>query len=341
MEGISDPPYSYDEDRILQLGDYYNTTDDVIEAGLVANPFVWSNETNAILINGQSGTQAGNTTTLGSSCAPYILKVKPGCTYRLRWLGRTAISLVTLGIEDHPNMTIIEADGSYTQPYTTDHLQIATGQRFSTIFTAKTLEEIRTTNKTQYLIQYENRERPVNISGYALLQYELPDTTIELPAEFPATGPLSLPQVVYNWLEYALQPLYPNFDPFPPLANVTRTVYITAQQLIHGFYEWEANGDVWQTTRVNTPYLVSIYEHGQAAIPDLNASIANGGWDPNNLAFPAEIGETLDIVWLNDAGTSGGWDVHPFHAHGELGTDCITCTTLNCFRGTLLGSGKW
>ena len=148
---------------ILQLGDYYNTTDDVIEAGLVANPFIWSNETNAVLINGQSGTQAGNTTTLDSSCAPYILKVKPGCTYRFRWLGRTAISLVTLGIEDHPNMTIIEADGSYTQPYTTDHLQIASGQRFSTIFTAKTLEEIQAANKSQYWIQYENRERRANI----------------------------------------------------------------------------------------------------------------------------------------------------------------------------------
>jgi L-ascorbate oxidase len=64
------------------------------------------------------------------------------------------------------------------------------------------------------------------------------------------------------------------------------------------------------------PYLVSIYESGQAAIPDYNAAIANGGWDPKTLAFSAKLGEVLEIIWQNDNGLSGCWDTHPFHAHG-------------------------
>lgn len=316
VKDLHGPPYTYEDERILEFTDYYNQTDVEVQDGLLANPFVWSGETNGLVLNGQTGSAAGNVTTAESSCAPARIKVKPGCTYRFRWIGRTAISLITLGIEDHSNFTIIEADGTYTQPYTTDHLQIATGQRFSPIFKAKSLEEIQAANKTLYWLQMENRERPVNVTNYAILEYEVPGSPFVLPNELPSPKPLSLPQVVYNWLEYALQPLYPDFDPFPPLANVTRTVYITVEQIVNGFYEWKQNGDVWQTSRVRTPYLVSIYENNQSAVPNYSASIANGGWDPNNLAFPAEIGETLDIVWLNNDGPNAGWDIPPFHAHG-------------------------
>jgi L-ascorbate oxidase len=105
-------------------------------------------------------------------------------------------------------------------------------------------------------------------------------------------------------------------DPFPSLSAVTRTVTITVQQLMNGTIQWEQNGDVWQTERVYTPYVVNIYEHGQAAIPNYDAALANGGWDPATLAFPAKLGEVLDLVWLNDNGPSGGWDIHPFHLHG-------------------------
>jgi FtsP/CotA-like multicopper oxidase with cupredoxin domain len=46
------PPYQYDDDIILQLSDYYNKTDANITTELLANPFKWSGETNALLVNG-------------------------------------------------------------------------------------------------------------------------------------------------------------------------------------------------------------------------------------------------------------------------------------------------
>lgn len=42
----------------------------------------------------------------------------------------------------------------------------------------------------------------------------------------------------------------------------------------------------------------------------------HGGFDPETKAFPAKVGEVLDIVWENNNGPTGGWDFHPMHVHG-------------------------
>ncbi|EWC44178.1 hypothetical protein DRE_07003 [Drechslerella stenobrocha 248] len=326
-------PYKYNGDRIFQLGDYYDKPDQTIIAGLLANPFVWSGESKALLLNGKSGTKAGNETTARTSCAPAVIKVQPGKTYRFRFIGGTAISFVTLGIEDHPDMTIIEADGRYTQQYTTDHIQLASGQRFSTLFKAKSRAEILAAGgKTSYWIQFENRERPNNITGWALLVYDLKGDRspfsllkrtprFKLPQTLPSTPPLTLPLNVTTWAEYVLQPLKSHYtESFPPLSSVNRTIYITVKQVASGKLEWSQNGVIWQHTLLHEPYLTSIYRYGDAAIPSLDVatdSLNNfPGADPAFHAFPARIGETLDIVWLNSNGPNGGWDFHPFHAHG-------------------------
>ncbi|KAJ4359946.1 uncharacterized protein N0V89_000505 [Didymosphaeria variabile] len=314
-------PYQYDEDIILFQQDYYNKTDATIEKGLIANPFVWSGETNAILLNGQSGkAQTDNAT--DPSCLPHIIKVEPERTYRLRFIGQQVISLVTLGIEGHDNLTIIEADGSTTKKAHTGHLQVAPGQRFSVLFKTKSAEELKKSNRTDFWIQYENRDRPANVSGYALLSYHTAvggynqsnsTSTIVLPE----TKPITLPQDVANWLEYSLTPYETTSNPFPPASAVNRTVVITVQQKVNGTTEWAQNGNIWKESNITYPYLTEIYKRGQEAIPNYEAAIANYGWDPKTLAYPAKIGEIIDIVWENNNGPSGGWDIHPFHAHGR------------------------
>jgi L-ascorbate oxidase len=313
-------PYAYDEDIILFQQDYYNKTDTTIEKGLVANPFVWSGETMAILLNGQSGkAQTDNAT--DSSCLPHVIEVTPDTTYRLRFIGQQVISLVTLGIEQHEDLTIIEADGSATKEVQTDHVQVAPGQRFSVLLKTKSVEELKRLNRTDFWIQYENRDRPKNVSGYALLSYRTTEqgyyhknaTSIVLPDEKPIT----LPKDVSNWLEYTLTPLDTTSNPFPPASAVNRTVVITVQQKVNGTTQWAQNGNIWKEGNITYPYLTEIYKRGQSAIPDYEAALANYGWDPKTLAYPAKIGEIIDIVWENNNGPSGGWDIHPFHAHGR------------------------
>lgn len=241
VEDCEKPPYHYDDEQIVLLGDYYNKTDDVIEAGLLANPFKWSGETNSLIVNGQTGTSGTNSK--DPSCAPTVFKVDPGKIYRFRFIGGTAISLVTLGIEGHGTLPIIEADGSYTQSFDTDHLQVASGNRFSVLLKTKTADELKADGKSSYWIQLENRERPANVRSYAILAYNTPSSNqSRAPASIPlpAQPPLTLPKQTYDWLEYALQPLDPKFDPFPTAAEVTRTVTITVQQLSAGTLQWQA-----------------------------------------------------------------------------------------------------
>ena len=316
-------PYQYDKDIILNIQDYYNKTDATVEDGLLGNPFVWSGETKAILINGQSGkAQSDNAT--GDTCLPHVVEVEPDTTYRLRFLGLQVISLVTLGIEGHDNLTIIEADGSLTKPAHTDHLQISPGQRFSVLFKTKSAAELKASNKTSFWIQYENRDRPANVSGYALLSYHVPGNGYATPSGnttspiiLPQKKPLSLPHSVADWLEYALTPLDTSSNPFPPASAVSRTVVITVQQKVNGTTQWAQNGNIWKETNISNPYLSEIYKRGEAAIPNYEAAINNYGWDPATLAYPAKMGEIIDIVWENNNGPSGGWDIHPFHAHGR------------------------
>ncbi|PVI00651.1 multicopper oxidase [Periconia macrospinosa] len=311
-------PYAYDEDLVLNVQDYYNKSDTTVETGLLENPFVWSGETKAILINGQSGkAQSENAT--DASCLPHVIKVKPDRTYRLRFIGMQVISLVTLGIEGHHELTVIEADGSLTKKAKTDHLQIAPGQRFSILLKTKSVAELESLNKTGFWIQYENRDRPANVSGYAILSYDVPSSNHpgHKVLVLPASKPLVLPQNVTDWLEYTLTPFDTSSNPFPPASAVSRTVIITVQQKVNGTTQWAQNNDIWKAANISVPYLTAIYTRGQAAIPDYDAALNNYGWDPKTLAFPAKIGEIIDIVWQNNNGPSGGWDIHPFHAHGR------------------------
>ncbi len=234
-------PYDYDGDTFIVVEDYYRKLDTAVEEGLLANPFEWSGEPDALLLNGHSGN-APFGDSAGDSCQPAVITVDPGKTYRLRFTGGTAISFVMLAIEGHADLTIIEADGEYTKPASTDHIQLGSGQRFSALLTTKTQEELDKEGKNSYWIRYENRDRPTDLSGYALLQYSTlnnPGAGSDLPAKLPTESPVTLSRDLAEytqWLEYTLEPLHET-EPFPTADEVTRTVFITLnQQVVDGFY---------------------------------------------------------------------------------------------------------
>lgn len=314
VEDKDAPPYAYDEERIVQFTDYFNKTDSVIEAGLVATPFTWSGETSAVLINGV-GVSLGETAGVGSCQLPMIY-VEPGKTYRMRFIGSTALSMVQLGIVDHTNFTIIAADGQYTKPYSETFMQVSTGQRFDVIFQAKSTAEL--SNQTDYLIQLETKERPSVYYGYGVLRYSNDTTSITTG---PAVPPIQLSNATYAWLEYALEPLLPNN--FPTADEVTRRVVIYDRQVLTRTDIWRLNGDQWNVTTPPypgaRPYLINIYENGPSAMPGFEAALNNSGWDPVSYTWPARLGEVLEIIWYNTGSLvqdNGGFDYHPFHAHG-------------------------
>jgi iron transport multicopper oxidase len=62
----------------------------------------------------------------------------PGTTYRLRFIGMTALSMFYVWIDGH-KMHVIEVDGIDVAPYEVDALPVASAQRYSVLVTAKVL----------------------------------------------------------------------------------------------------------------------------------------------------------------------------------------------------------
>ena len=320
---MGQPPYKYEDERIIFFSDLFNETDDEIQQGLQANPFVWSGETSNVLVNGYGITPNGSAT--GPSCSLSVINVDPDTTYRFRFIAGTALSLISFVFQDHPDLYVIEADGRYTKPYLTSYLQMGEGQRFSVLFKTKSLAELNAANtsaQSPFYLQMKTLERPTVVTAYALLSYNLPHAGNNLTAvasTLPATPPLTLPNTTLGFLDYELQPLTDNY--FPCLDEVTRRITITVQQIINGTITWAENGLPWTESYPQTPYLVSLYENSYSdALPDSStyaAAVANGGMDNTTRTFPARIGEVLEIVIQNSGATNGGLDVHPFHAHGK------------------------
>ena len=300
-------PYQYDEERIIALSDVFERTDDEIESGLLSNPFVWSGETANVLVNGKGQLSSS---TPSPDCGMASIDVQPGKTYRLRLIGGTALSFVTLAFEDHDELIVIEADGSYTQPVKTSYIQIGSGQRFSVLLRTKSKRQL---TKKHFYMQIETRERPTVTTSYAILNYGSLDA--KLPS-LPKTPPLNLPPTTLGWLDHELQPLTVD-DDFPPLSEVTRTVTIRTHQLIDGTIVWAQDNIPWTETFPQEPYLVSLYKNDGVEFPSYERAVANGGIDPQTRAFPANIGEVIDIVIQNTGSDNGGVDLHPFHAHGS------------------------
>ncbi|PBP16992.1 hypothetical protein BUE80_DR012251 [Diplocarpon rosae] len=301
-------PYHYDEERTLFLQDVFQRDDASLEAGLVATPLVWSGEASMILINGQ-GAGNFNGTTCNATLA--ALDVQPGKTYRLRIIGGTALTFATFAIEGHDTMTVIEADGSYTEPFDTAHIQIGSGQRYSVLLTTKLNPE-----KSTYMIQFETRDRPAVTRSFAVLNYGAPSPpTIFYP---PAVAPLTLPPTDTEFLDYKLCPHHLNqhMAEMPQASEVTRTVVMTVHQRVDGRTTWVQNNFPWDETVPDEPYLISMYRNDAADFPSMERALANDGIDPQTRIFPAQLGEVLEIVIQNTGADRGGLDVHPFHFHG-------------------------
>jgi L-ascorbate oxidase len=101
-------PYHYDDEKIIFIQDTFSKDVSTIEEGLVNNPLIWSGEAAAILVNGKGGGTA-NGTICNASLS--VIDVEPGKTYRLRFVGATALTFASLAIEGHEGLEVIEADG--------------------------------------------------------------------------------------------------------------------------------------------------------------------------------------------------------------------------------------
>lgn len=310
IEDAGTVPYKYDEERLIAISDVFEKTDVEIENGLQATPFSWSGETANLLINGK-GQLPGRAAS--PVCELASIDVEPDKTYRFRFIGGTALSFVSLAFEGHGQLTIIEADGDYTKPVNTSHLQIGSGQRFSVLFRTKSKRDL---TKNQFFMQIETRDRPTLTRSYAVLNYNYKGAKKQRGLSSPLMPPITLPPTILGWLDYKLESLVP--DPnFPLSTEVTRRVTIRTHQMLNNTIVWAQDNSPWMDTFPLEPYLVSLYKNNSLEFPSYDRALANDGIDPVTRAFPANIGEVIEIVVQNTGSYVGSLDAHPFHAHGS------------------------
>ncbi|UNI15593.1 L-ascorbate oxidase [Purpureocillium takamizusanense] len=337
------PPYAYDEERVVFLHEYWNRTDEEMEAGLEATPLKWYSEPNTWLINGKGISTASGADKESRSL--HVIDVQPGKTYRFRFIAATALSLALFGFEEHNDLKIIAADGHYTKPHSVELLQMGSGQRLDALFEAKTCEELRKLDRLDYYMQLESRDRTRVVRTFAILRYEnncgFPE---HVPQRVPETAnpdkaPLTLPPTINGYLDYALRPLDmedSETNRAPTAAEVTRRVILKVQQIQNQYAIWQVNNESWSEhaasplphTTPREPYLVALYRNRSEYLPDYDAAVANGGLDARTQTYPARLGEVIEVVWQHlgardlqqnrsgGAGRSGTLDTHPLHAHG-------------------------
>lgn len=353
VEDCDSPPYDYDDERIMQFSDYSPRSDGSGSTGGRGS------NTDAILLNGL-GLRSGDKADGSGSCSLAVIDVEPATTYRLRLIGATGLSHIIIGIDEHPDITVIQVDGGeYVQPYPVEYIQLGSGQRYDVLLTTKSEEELEADGKHTYWIQYETLDRSSVLRGYAALKYSTAssmakrqrpeggrgpqgreggssygppsgsdDSVDSYVLQPPSRPPLDLPTDNNEWLEYSLEPLFPELSKAPTLEEITRRVVIDAQLLITGDSDdtvWQLAGLSWSDDDQSVPLLVDIYQRGQDAIPDYDAALDNKGWDPNTNAFPVRLGEILEVVIQNTGAInadgnpqgSGLVEAHPFHIHGQ------------------------
>jgi hypothetical protein len=88
--------------------------DHKIVAGLMNDTFKWLGEPQALLVNGNAkGTCNATALPAGqkctTSCGLHQQRVKPNTRYRVRVIGGTALSYLSMALEDH-EMWLFEAD---------------------------------------------------------------------------------------------------------------------------------------------------------------------------------------------------------------------------------------
>jgi iron transport multicopper oxidase len=108
------------ESTVITLGDWYHT---------VAHKAGAFPDADSTLINGKGRYAGGPTVPLS------VINVQPNKRYRFRLVSISCDPNYIFSIDGH-TMTVIEADGVNTQPYTVDSIQIFAGQRYSFVVTA-------------------------------------------------------------------------------------------------------------------------------------------------------------------------------------------------------------
>ncbi|GMI67654.1 Cupredoxin superfamily protein [Hibiscus trionum] len=330
-EGESEP-FTYDYDRNIILNDWYHNTTTDQAVGLASVPFRWIGEPQSLLIHGRGrfncsslavpSSDSGLCNTSYSDCSPYRMIVVPGKTYRLRISSMTSLSALSFQIEGH-NLTVVEADGHFVEPFVVQNLFIYSGETYSVLVTADQ-DPTRNYWMTSNIV---SRLAPNTPPGQGVFVY-YPNHVRRSPPTIPPAAPVwndTRPRMQQSQAIKARQ----GYIITPPAVSDRVIVLLNTQNEINGRRRWSVNNVSF--THPKTPYLIALKENLTDAFdqtpppngyddanydifvvqPNKNATSSNG-------IYRLDFNTTVDVI-LQNANTMNpnNSETHPWHLHGH------------------------
>ncbi|KAI3945357.1 hypothetical protein MKW92_043358 [Papaver armeniacum] len=138
---ISEQALMQDDNEMSIILDDWCTSTDL--ASKKSGPFVWVGEPKSLLYHGRARFNCSPTTNaISDICnrtkpeyAPYVITIIQGKTIRLRISSLTSLSVLNFEIQGH-NMTVVEADGHFVEPFTVRNLNIYPDETYSVLVKA-------------------------------------------------------------------------------------------------------------------------------------------------------------------------------------------------------------
>ncbi|KAK3211971.1 hypothetical protein Dsin_016677 [Dipteronia sinensis] len=303
-------PFVYDGgDHSIVLSDWYHSSSYEHATDLTYLPYVWIGEPQSLLINGRGkynctnlDTSVCNTT--NPECVPYSLIAVPGKTYRLRIASLTSLSALSFQIEGH-NMTVVEADENYVEPFVTKNLYVYSGEIYSVLVTANQ------DSRNYWMSTNVVGRKPATPTGLAIFNY-YPNHFHKLPPTTPPPGPAWNDTGARINQSLAIKARQ-GFIQSPPSTSDKVILLLNTQNTIQG------------RTR-DTPYLIALKKNwtdvfNQTPSPesyDIYNIPRNTNSTSSTSIYRLEFNSTVDVI-LQNANTMNVNDseTHPWHLHGH------------------------
>ncbi|XP_047938395.1 L-ascorbate oxidase-like [Salvia hispanica] len=323
--------FEYDGEFSILLSDWWHKGSREQEVDLSSKPMRWIGEPQTLLINGRGqfncSLAAHFSNSTAAPCklrgneqyAPYILKVHPNKTYRLRIASSTALAALNLAIGNH-KMKVVEADGNYVKPFTVNNIDVYSGDSYSVLFRTD-----QSPTHNYWLSATVRGREPHTPPALAILNY--------LPTS-PSHPPTSPPPPSPPWDDYPSSKAFSHKilslpgSPQPPKTPHRRIILLNTQNYINGYTKWSINNI--SLTLPTTPYLGSIkYNITNAFDAKSPPDRAPPGYNvmrpppnPNSTygsgVYVLELNSTVDVVLQNaNALKDNVSEIHPWHLHGH------------------------
>ncbi|KAJ1398632.1 Multicopper oxidase, type 1 [Sesbania bispinosa] len=329
VTSLEPEPFTYDLDRSIILNDWYHQSTYEQAAGLSSIPFQWVGEPQSLLINGKGRFNCSTTPSLKTGicnisnpeCSPFVQTVIPGKTYRLRVASLTALSALSFQIEGH-NMTVVEADGHYVEPFVVQNLFIYSGETYSVLVKADQ-DPSRNYWITSNVVS-RNRTTP---PGLAIFNY-YPNHPKLSPPKAPPPPP-AWDDVEPRLGQSLAIKAHKGYIEKPPTTSDRVIVLLNTQNTINGYRHWSVNNVSF--TLPHTPYLIALKQNitdafDQTPPPDgydfVNYDIFsvanNSNATSSNGIYRLKFNTTVDVI-LQNANTmnKNNSETHPWHLHGH------------------------